>query len=297
MAVCAAAMLLAAGAGAAQAAQSRIVFTRVSSGGSYHNRLFTVLPNGTHRHRVGHDPKDAYQPAWSPNRHSIVFARDPDGSEGGGAFHLYTVRANGSHLRRVKHAGPAQDPSWSPNGKKLAYVQYKLNGQGGAIFTIRLDGTHKRRLTPFSIDVGRPDWSPSGKSIVYSDSQGIVRMLANGHHKVVVSGSGEEANWSPDGAHIVFTDLMHHPSDFTTRDIFTIRPDGTHLRDVTAHRASLCTEFSDSCRDDRSPAWSPNGKRIAFDEANSDELMGIFTVKLDGSGQVHVASRGQEPAW
>jgi TolB protein len=289
----AAALLLAAGAAPAQAAQSRIVYTRTSSpGGNFLSALYTVRANGTHRHRVGHDPKNAYTPAWSPNRHAIVFARDPDGAEGGGAFHLYTVRANGSHRRRVRHTGPAYEPAWSPNGKKLAYV-----GGNGSIFTIRLDGKHRRRLTDPSDDVGRLDWSPSGKSLVYAGPEGIVRMGANGHNPVVVSSSGRDPNWSPNGAHIAFTDLQHHSSGFTTRDIFTIRPDGTHLRDVTANRRSLCNDITDDCRVDDYPAWSPNGKRIAFEESDSDEPLGIFTIKLDGSGDVHVASRGFEPDW
>jgi Tol biopolymer transport system component len=76
-----------------------------------------------------------------------------------------------------------------------------------------------------------------------------------------------------------------------TRQLFTIEPDGTGLRQVT-HIA-----FSGADRGAEQPDWSPDGDRIAFDAPVGDGT-GLFVMRADGSGlrQIALALGGSSAA-
>jgi Tol biopolymer transport system component len=66
------------------------------------------------------------------------------------------------------------------------------------LYTIKMDGTHLRRLTPFTLNVGtRIDWAPSGRHIVFTQYK-------NG-------GPGNTALIRPDGTGLVF--VTHYDGD------------------------------------------------------------------------------------
>src|SRR5205823_5774832 len=83
----------------------------------------------------------------------------------------------------------------------------------------------------------------------------LFRMDADGGNQTQLSDltSAAEPSWSPDGRAIAFTATAPDPA--TAQDIFTIRPDGTHLQDLTADRGRNV---------ERMPAFSPRGDRIAY---------------------------------
>jgi TolB protein len=77
-------------------------------------QLFTIHPDGTHRRQLtdNHGGRIEYtDPAYSPNGKRIVFARAVvfRNSENDDIF---TMRADGSHLRRLTHGGGSFAPSW-----------------------------------------------------------------------------------------------------------------------------------------------------------------------------------------
>ena len=64
-------------------------------------------------------------------------------------------------------------------------------------------------------------------------------------------------------------------ADRTTGAVFTIRPDGSHRRQVTHPSAGTV---------DDQPDWAPNASRIAFRRCAPDVPCAIYTVRPDGSG-------------
>ena len=83
---------------------------------------------------------------WSPGGDRIVFSAN----KGDGPSEIYIAHESGRRVRRIT-AG--RYPSWSPDGRWLVY---SLQGR---LYRIRLDGTHRRRLTDGGNDY-EPAWAP-----------------------------------------------------------------------------------------------------------------------------------------
>jgi Tol biopolymer transport system component len=96
------------------------------------------------------------EPAWSV-RNEIAFVT---------ARGIEVIRPDGRN-RRTLVAPPAGEPDWSPDGRRVAYVA------AGRIWTVRADGTGRRRLQRgYS-----PSFSPDGRKIVYMGPGRLVRIM------------------------------------------------------------------------------------------------------------------------
>lgn len=62
-----------------------------------------------------------------------------------------------------------RNPSWSPDGQRLAFTSTRGNSQQRAgAFIIKPDGTGLRQVTPSDLDASHPVWSPDGKRLAFS---------------------------------------------------------------------------------------------------------------------------------
>ena len=78
-----------------------------------------------------------------------------------GQFYVGVMRPDGSRERLITRAYHVEGPTWSPNGRVLAYFK-ETPGSGGRsakLFTIDLTGFNERRV-PTPVDASDPAWSP-----------------------------------------------------------------------------------------------------------------------------------------
>lgn len=144
-------------------------------------------------------------PTWSPDGTRIAFVRDQGTS-------LCVVDADGSGLQVIaKERGYYQLPSWSPLGDLIAYQSAGHNIDHEAIFTIRPDGSHERRLRLSRSSAGFPSWSPDGTQLVYSGGERLrIFDLGTARSRLLTRCALPTCvaeffpAWSPDGSRIVF---------------------------------------------------------------------------------------------
>ena len=131
-----------------------------------------VHSDGTHR-RTLHPGLTGFlgQPAFVPHSNLIVFERfDP----ATGDDSLWLMRRDGSNARRLTTnpfpgVGGDTDPNVSPDGRTVSFVRISVFDDQQALFSVRLDGSHLRRLVPYAADVAvKHDWAPDGRHIVVS---------------------------------------------------------------------------------------------------------------------------------
>ena len=97
-------------------------------------------------------------------------------------------------------------------------------------------------------------------TLVNKDGSGLVTLSK--------SGSDSEPAFSPDGRRIAFSSYRRGD-----RDIYTLAPDGSGLRQITFSRG-----------EDRDPTWSPEGATIAFETNRNGGQIDIYSVAADGTG-------------
>ena len=153
------------------------------------------------------------------------------------------------------------------------------------LFAMRSGGRHRTRLTHNDLWEGEAVFSPDGRRIAFGvggdtyDSSIHVMSSDGERRRVVVDWRGGNGlgGWSPDGKLLLFTHIRFHRS---AGDVFTVRPDGTHLRRITK------TRWSES-----QPTWSPDGDRIAVVRHGNDGLEDIWTIDPRGESWQRVTRK------
>jgi len=198
-----------------------------------------------------------YHAQPSPDGRFVAFDSDRDGERA-----VYVADRDGSHVRRVSGEGYAAAPTWSPDGKRLAYIR----GEPGkaAVWNLwvqPVDGREPARLTSHrSGQTWSASWFPDNRRIAYThEDKVIVLDLPTGEVKQFDSPVKGRAvrtpAVSPDGSAIIFQVLR--------RGVWLLTlADGSMrlvLEDPTAE------EF----------AWSPDGRQVAF-HSRRDGQWGIY---------------------
>jgi TolB protein len=235
--------------------------------------LFTVDESGRNLKQFTKTPYDEKQPSWSSDKKEIVYATSD------GLLNILNITDRKTRQLSIDGlSAPRMTPSISPDGNRIAFVQFKPKaGDDTDLFVYDLKTTRLRKVLDQKGIQMWPTWSPDGRRLVYANShcgmdcgrfiQELWVADPNGgwaRQLLMTNSFCQQPAWAPNGMKIAFS--SDKGGNF---DIWVISLDDWKLEQIT-NDESL----------DKYPAWSPDGKRLAFISRRSG-LMEIWIKDLE----------------
>jgi TolB protein len=217
--------------------------------------------------------------------------------ERGNAWYAICIaQSDGSDRRVVTDGVAATDPTWSPDGRTIAFTHHESDAEfqrftEDDIYLMDVDGSDLRQVTMQSPGESSfdPAWSPAGDVLallrsreVASESPVRLGRLAIASvdgattHPLGARSLVADPDWSPDGREIAVT------IPTLRREVPTVRNTDIYAVEVATGRRRPLVTTPDAY--ESSPAWSPDGSRVAFARWQP-------ATQFDGRASIHVVGR------
>lgn len=270
----------------------RIAFVSRQDGDA---EIYTIRPDGSGLRQITHNRADDEGPKWSPDGTKLAFWSYRDGDS-----EIYVKDLRSGQLTQLTHNLESLDysPAWSPDGTKIVFSTDRHSDEEQEFYAQNLvvmnaDGSGQMDLTDpvgWSLEADA-EWSPDGSAIVFQrgedgyydmwsvDPDGSdLREITHNVGRIME----QSPDWSPDGKRIVSSFVKEDE----TVQLWTMDPDGSNKQRLTSIEG-----------EDRYPAWSPNGRKIASVRrfyAQSPNSWDIFIMSADGTHPKNITNTPSE---
>ena len=176
-------------------------------------------------------------------------------------------------------------PTFSPDGEQVAFSWNGTKQDNWDVYVTLVGSSDVRRLTSDPGEDARPTWSPDGRQIAFVRQRAddstihLVSPLGGAERRLGDFRGAESLDWSPDGkwlaagnsGHLNFgwLSLLPRPGGKGPRGIYLVSVEGGAARPLIV---------SNSNRVDSKPAFSPDGRRLAYASCASSDV-GMFGMR------------------
>ncbi|MBN8822965.1 MULTISPECIES: S9 family peptidase [unclassified Spirosoma] len=248
-----------------------------------------ISPKDMYRLQTVSDPQVSPDGKWiSYGLSTVDTTKDKRNSD------LWMVSWDGKETVQLTNSPDGESRArFSPDGKYLSFVSARQGATKGQIWLMDRRGGEAKKLTDLKTDLEDYDWSPDGKKIAlvlrdpdYADSaktkvrkpyvldryhfkadiKGYLERspvhlyvfdLATKKLDTLTTGAYDETSpvWSPDGQYLAFVSNRTEDPD---------RNENTDIYVIAAQKGAQMKQLTTWTGSDNNPAWSPDGKRIAY---------------------------------
>lgn len=218
----------------------------------------------------------------------IVFSSNRDGDP-----ELFVINADGTGLRQLTHNNrPDYDPTWSPDGKQVAFVRDR-GLKGESVMIISASGGPAKPFFRNCSGAYDPQWSPDGEWIAFEmdvgeDGSDVDAHSVSGHDvKWIAWAESNSTNgnpaWSPDGTQIAYVESYEFGEIYITP--FDHNSGGNDQ--LVATTESVWGNELD---------WSPDGSSLLYSDVSAEigSTWDIYVVPVTGGSPVRVIGTGSE---
>jgi len=253
-------------------------------------QIFLINPDNGERAQLTGETIGVFDYSLSPDGATLVYAalREDGGSD------LWAVSPTGGNpYLLLDCAGAAcAGAVWDPGRARLVFEKRSMPAPGAAPGPPRLwwfdlaTGEAAQMFDDNQILGYGARWSPDGVwlSYVSPNEQGVQLFSAgDGRAVLVPSRIGGLAVWSPQGDTFLMTDIQQQDEGFAVH-LLKASPEDGGLVDISGENEPV---------EDSSPAWSPDGKQVAFTRKVAGAAMGkqVWLMNIDGSGSRYLTNQ------